>query len=69
MNSWLWPKEHGLGELVRALDLIELLLDGLPEFQIVIVFQNEERLGNLPSVEVLAGITELPPYWSDLSYF
>ena len=34
----------GLGELVRVLDFVELLLDRLPKFQVIHVFQNEQGL-------------------------
>ncbi len=41
-------ERNGLGELVRPLSFVELLLDGLPELEVITVFQNEEGLRNLP---------------------
>ena len=39
-----------LGELIRPLSLVELLLDGLPELEIVTVPQNEDSLRGLPKL-------------------
>jgi hypothetical protein len=41
-------KRNGLGKFVRALDLVELFFDCLPELKIVTLFQNEDRLRNFP---------------------
>ena len=38
---------HGAGEFVGQLHLVELLFDGLPEFEIVDVAQDEQRLDDL----------------------
>jgi hypothetical protein len=40
-------ERDGLGELVRALSFVELLLDGLPELEVVAVLQNKESLRDL----------------------
>ena len=37
------PEGNGLGKLMLALDLVELLLYGLPERWIVDIFQDEKR--------------------------
>jgi len=39
--------EVSLGELVRAYDLVELFFDGLPEVQIVAVFENKKGFRRL----------------------
>lgn len=41
-------ERNGLRELVSSLSFVELLFNGLPELEIVTVFQNEEGLRNLP---------------------
>lgn len=37
-------ERDGLGELLRALDLVELLFDGLAELRVVNVFEDENGL-------------------------
>jgi hypothetical protein len=39
-------ERDSLGELVRALSFVELLLDRLPEFEIVTILQNKKSFGD-----------------------
>jgi len=49
-------ERNGFGELLCALDLVELLFDGLPELGVINVFENEDGLDDL--AELFRGAIE-----------